>query len=64
MGCDIALNTRGLAELGPGPKITRRGIGWEPNLERFPPVVSPFDGWLLVNLLILVSEVCIREISR
>ena len=64
MGCDIALNTRGLAELGPGPKITRRGTGWDPNLDRFEATSSPFDDWLVVNLLDLVGVIRIAEISR
>ena len=64
MGCDIARRTRGLAELGPGPKITRRGTGCDPNLERFESVSSPLDDWLLVNWFDLVVVIYIAEISR
>ena len=64
MGCDIALSTRGLAELGPGPKITRRGIGWDPYLDRFPSVSSPLDDLLLVNWHDLVGVIFLPEISR
>ncbi len=64
MGCDIALSTRGLAELGPGPKITRRGIGCDPSLEKFESASSPLDDWLLVNWFDLVVAFCNAEISR
>ena len=64
IGCDIALSTRGLAELGPGPKMTRRGTGCDPNLGKFESASSPLDDWLLVNWFDLVGVVCIAEISR
>ena len=64
MGCDIALSTRGLAELGPGPKITRRGTGRDPNPEGFASGNSPLFVWLLVNGVDPIAVINVAEISR